>query len=62
MINDAISDCSAVLVVIGDQWLNITDSDGNRRLIAEEDFVRLENVGREGDVSHTDARNRFDPR
>jgi hypothetical protein len=38
----ALEKTDAVLVVIGAQWLTITDSKGGRRLDDPEDFVRLE--------------------
>lgn len=34
--------CDAVLVVIGDQWLDAFDEAGNRRLEKQDDFVRIE--------------------
>lgn len=34
--------CDALLVVIGPQWLDLRDSQGRRRLDAEEDWVRFE--------------------
>jgi len=37
-----ISTCDAVVVVIGKQWLTVTDSDGQRRLDDPEDLVRVE--------------------
>jgi TIR domain len=38
----AISQCDAVLAVIGKQWLTLTASDGVRRIDKADDFVRLE--------------------
>ena len=34
--------CTVMLVVIGPQWLNITDAQGNRRLFETGDFTRIE--------------------
>jgi len=34
--------CCAMVVVIGDKWMTLADSDGKRRLDASDDFVRLE--------------------
>jgi TIR domain len=41
-IADAVASCQVLLAVIGDQWLNIEDSEGHRRLDNPQDFVRLE--------------------
>ena len=41
-INSAVANCSFLLVVIGDKWLNVTDKSGRRRLDDSEDFVRME--------------------
>lgn len=41
-IQQAIEGCEAVLVVIGNHWLNVVDSTGKRRLDDPEDFVHLE--------------------
>ncbi|PIE01298.1 MAG: hypothetical protein CSA79_00920 [Thiothrix nivea] len=42
MMNRNLQDCTMMLVVIGPQWLNIRDSQGERRLDNPDDFVRLE--------------------
>jgi hypothetical protein len=34
--------CNVMLVVIGQQWLNITDAHGNKRLFDQNDFTRIE--------------------
>jgi hypothetical protein len=41
-LEDAVSNCSAMIVVIGDRWLTEKDSQGVRRLDRPNDFVRLE--------------------
>jgi hypothetical protein len=38
----ALSECGAVLVVIGPKWLDVTDRDGNRKLDSPTDHVRVE--------------------
>ncbi|MEZ5538032.1 MAG: TIR domain-containing protein [Thiolinea sp.] len=42
ILNNNLKDCTMMLVVIGPQWLDIRDSQGNRRLENADDFVRLE--------------------
>jgi hypothetical protein len=41
-IMDAVRSCTALLAVIGDRWLTVTDEYGHRRLDNPGDFVRLE--------------------
>jgi len=41
-IEKAVGSCDAFIVVIGKQWLNVTDAEGRRRLDSPEDFIRLE--------------------
>ena len=41
-IREAIGQCDAVIVLIGPQWLAITDASGRRRLDDPADFVRME--------------------
>jgi hypothetical protein len=41
-IEDAVSQCTVFLAVIGNDWLTIEDSNGNRRIDNPNDFVRLE--------------------
>ena len=41
-IREALSECDAVLVLIGRQWLDARDADGSRRLDREDDWVRRE--------------------
>lgn len=41
-IDDVISKCQILLVIIGDQWISITDNDGVRRIENTKDYVRLE--------------------
>jgi TIR domain len=42
VITRAVGSCDVLLALIGDQWLTITDEDGQRRLDDPNDFVRLE--------------------
>lgn len=42
VISQNIAQCDALLVVIGKEWLNATDADGQRRLADANDFVRAE--------------------
>jgi hypothetical protein len=41
-LSSAIGQCEAVLVVIGEHWLTVTNADGKPRLEDEGDFVRME--------------------
>jgi hypothetical protein len=41
-IEDAVQSCDVLLAVIGPHWVNLTDSQGRRRLDNPNDFVRLE--------------------
>jgi len=41
-IEKSLSDCGALLVLIGKEWALCTDSDGTRRLEKPDDFVRIE--------------------
>lgn len=41
-LSDAIGQCDALLVLIGQNWIDAADDDGNRRLDADGDYVRLE--------------------
>lgn len=41
-IDENVSGCGVLLAMIGKQWLTVTDSQGNRRLDHENDYVRLE--------------------
>ena len=38
----AVGKCKIFLVIIGDQWLEVTDSKGKKRLKDPDDFVRIE--------------------
>lgn len=42
VLDKSIEQCDVVLAVIGKQWLNIANADGQRRLDDPDDFVRLE--------------------
>lgn len=42
VIKQEVSTCDALIVVIGKQWLSLTDVTGRRRLDDPDDFVRLE--------------------
>ena len=41
-ISDAVGKCDVLLAVIGDNWVEAIDEQGNRRLDDPADFVRLE--------------------
>jgi TIR domain len=41
-IDDAVGSCAVLLALIGDQWLDVVDHEGTRRLDDPQDFVRLE--------------------
>jgi hypothetical protein len=41
-LNDTVKQCAVELVVIGPQWLDVTDRSGRRRLDDPTDFVRIE--------------------
>jgi TIR domain len=42
VLDNAIRQCDILLAVIGPKWLELKDSQGNRRIDAEDDFVRIE--------------------
>jgi hypothetical protein len=42
VVRNAVGSCDVVLVMIGKQWLNITDAQGRRRLEDQNDWVRVE--------------------
>jgi hypothetical protein len=42
VLENAVQSCDVLVVLIGKQWLNIKDPDGNRRLDNPRDFVRIE--------------------
>lgn len=42
VIENAVQQCDVLLAIIGQQWVKITDAEGQRRLDNPEDFVRLE--------------------
>lgn len=41
-LDDAVSRCQLILVIIGKTWLTVTNMDGTRRLDHPEDWVRIE--------------------
>jgi hypothetical protein len=41
-IQQAVSDCDVMLVIVGPHWATVESSDGSPRLADPEDFVRLE--------------------
>lgn len=41
-LGEKLTDCDIVLVMIGRQWLTVTDADGRRRIDDPHDWVRLE--------------------
>jgi formylglycine-generating enzyme required for sulfatase activity len=42
ILSDAVAQCDVMLVIIGRQWVSITDAQGQRRLDNPSDFVRIE--------------------
>ncbi|MFT5524597.1 MAG: hypothetical protein ACI9HK_002552 [Pirellulaceae bacterium] len=42
VIAEAVSQCKVLLAVIGDDWLDVTDENGRRRIDDTNDFVRIE--------------------
>jgi hypothetical protein len=42
VLNEEVAKCGALLAVIGPNWLDVRDDDGNRRLDNPNDFVRIE--------------------
>src|SRR5215475_10550183 len=42
VLHEEVAKCSVLLAVIGLNWLDARDDDGNRRLDDENDFVRIE--------------------
>jgi hypothetical protein len=42
VLKEATTTCEVMLVVIGPQWANITDDQGNKRLFEPNDYTRLE--------------------
>ena len=41
-IDQAVSSCDVLLVIIGKKWIACTDASGNKRLNDPKDFIRLE--------------------
>ncbi|MBT3189229.1 MAG: toll/interleukin-1 receptor domain-containing protein [Anaerolineae bacterium] len=41
-LDEKVGQCQVLLVIIGNQWVTITDDDGNRRLDDFRDYVRIE--------------------
>ena len=42
VIEEHVAACDAFVALVGDDWLTVTDREGNRRLDNPEDFIRLE--------------------
>lgn len=42
VLEDAVQKCDVLIALIGKQWLEVKDKDGNRRLDNPKDFVRIE--------------------
>ena len=42
VLNDWVAQCDVLLAIIGEDWIEARDEDGNRRLEKESDFVRIE--------------------
>jgi TIR domain len=41
VLHEEVAKCGALLAVIGSDWLDVRDDDGNRRLDNPNDFVRI---------------------
>ena len=41
-IREAIKECEVVIVIIGRQWLSMTDNEGQRKIDNDQDYTRLE--------------------
>lgn len=41
-LENKVRSCSVLIAIIGKDWLNVTDGEGNRRLDNSQDFVRIE--------------------
>ena len=42
VLHEAVAKCDVLLAVIGRDWLNASDEEGNRRLDNQKDYVRIE--------------------
>ena len=42
VLNDQVAQCDVLLAIIGEDWIDARDDDGNRRLEKDSDFVRIE--------------------
>src|SRR5262245_35720658 len=42
VLNEAVSQCDALVAVIGESWLQVPDRAGKKRLDSKNDFIRVE--------------------
>jgi TIR domain len=42
VIEDAVTKCDVLIVIIGENWVDVRDNEGRRRLDSADDYVRLE--------------------
>lgn len=42
VLHEAVAKCDVLLAMIGPNWLNACDTEGNRRLDSPKDFLRIE--------------------
>jgi hypothetical protein len=42
VLNDQVAQCDVLLAIIGEEWVNLRDDEGKRRLDKPDDLVRIE--------------------